>query len=221
VPERVVARVVARVVEVETPGGVAQAHVRRPRSPVGALVLGHGAGGGVGAADLVAVTKAAVAAGWAVALVEQPWRVAGRRVAAPPPRLDEAWVPVVRALRSGRGALPGPLVTGGRSAGARVACRTGAQVDAAATVCLAFPLHPPGRPERSRAPELDLAVRPLLVVQGERDAFGGPAEVREVLPEGAELVAVPGTHALDKAAGTQAAAEAVVAFLRRVAARPE
>jgi predicted alpha/beta-hydrolase family hydrolase len=214
-------RVTARVVEVGTPTGTARAHVRRPRSAIGTFVLGHGAGGGVGAADLVAVAGAAVAAGWAVALVEQPWRVAGRRVAAPPPRLDEAWVPVLRALRSGRGALPGPLVTGGRSAGARVACRTGDQLGAAATVCLAFPLHPPGRPERSRAPELGAAVRPLLVVQGERDAFGGPAEVREVLPEGAELVAVPGTHALDTAAATAAAADAVAAFLSRVAARPE
>jgi predicted alpha/beta-hydrolase family hydrolase len=211
-------RAASRVVEVQTPTGTARAHVRRPRSALGTLVLGHGAGGGVAAADLVAVTDAALAAGWAVALVEQPWRVAGRRVAAPPPRLDEAWVPVVRRLRSGRGALPGPLVTGGRSAGARVACRTGVEVGAAATVCLAFPLHPPGRPERSRAPELAAAVRPLLVVQGERDAFGGPALVREALPEGGELVAVPGTHALDTVAATTAAAAAVVAFLGRVQA---
>jgi predicted alpha/beta-hydrolase family hydrolase len=215
-------RVTARVLEVQTPVGMARAHLRRPPSAVGALVLGHGAGGGVEAADLVAVRDAAVAAGWAVALVEQPWRVLGRRVAPAPPRLDEAWLPVLRALRSGRGALRGPLVTGGRSAGARVACRTGEQVGAAATVCLAFPLHPPGRPERSRAGELGSAAsRPLLVVQGERDTFGRPEEVRAVLPEGARVVAVPGGHALDTAAGTRAAADAVVAFLTGVVGAPE
>ena len=215
-------RVTARVLEVQTPVGTARAHLRRPSAAVGALVLGHGAGGGVEAADLVAVRDAAVAAGWAVALVEQPWRVLGRRVAQAPPRLDEAWLPVLRALRSGRGALRGPLVTGGRSAGARVACRTGEQVGAAATVCLAFPLHPPGRPERSRAGELaSPASLPLLVVQGERDTFGRPEEVRAVLPEGARVVAVPGGHALDTAAGTRAAADAVVAFLTGVVGAPE
>jgi len=203
------------VVDVETPAGTARAHVQRPPSAVGALVLGHGAGGGVQAADLVAVRAAAVAAGWAVALVEQPWRVQGRRVAPAPPRLDEAWVPVLRALRSGRGALRGPLVTGGRSAGARVACRTAEQVGAAATVCLAFPLHPPGRPDRSRADELALvAARPVLVVQGERDAFGVPQEIQAVLPANGRLVAVPGGHALDTSAATRAAADAVTAFLR-------
>ena len=113
-------------------------------------------------------------------------------------------------------------MTGGRSAGARVACRTGEQVGAAATVCLAFPLHPPGRPERSRAGELTSAAsRPLLVVQGERDTFGRPEEVRAVLPEGPRVVAVPGGHALDTAAGTRAAADAVVAFLTGVVAAAE
>jgi uncharacterized protein len=213
-------RAAARVVEVDTPLGTARAHLRRPPSARGALVLGHGAGGGVEAADLVAVRDAAVAAGWAVALVEQPWRVQGRRVAPAPPRLDEAWLPVLRALRTGRRALRGPLVTGGRSAGARVACRTGEQTGATATVCLAFPLHPPGRPERSRAAELASAVGPLLVVQGERDAFGRPEEVRAVLPEAARLVAVPGGHGLDTAAATRAAADAVVEFLQGLVAVP-
>jgi predicted alpha/beta-hydrolase family hydrolase len=214
--------VARRVVDVDTPAGPARAHVRRPPRAVGTLVLGHGAGGGVEAADLVPVTAAAVAAGWAVALVEQPWRVAGGRVAPAPARLDLAWLPVVRALRSGRGALPGPLVTGGRSAGARVACRTAPQVAAAACVCLAFPLHPPGRPERSRAAELTAAGdRPLLVVQGARDPFGTPDEVRAVLPASARLVAVPGGHSLDTAAATRAAAAAVVDLLRQVAGSPE
>jgi len=208
-------------VEVETPAGTARAHLRRPPSAVGALVLGHGAGGGIEAADLVAVRDAAVEAGWAVVLVEQPWRVQGRRVAPAPARLDEAWVPVLRALRSGRRALRGPLVTGGRSAGARVACRTAEQVAATAVVCLAFPLHPPGRPERSRADELASAARQLLVVQGERDVFGRPEEVRAVLPAAARLVAVPGGHGLDTAAATRAAADAVVAFLHGILAVPE
>jgi predicted alpha/beta-hydrolase family hydrolase len=210
------------VLDVETPAGLARAHVRRPRGALGTLVLGHGAGGGVAAADLVAVAEAAVAASWAVALVEQPWRVAGGRVAPAPARLDLAWVPVLRALRSGRGALPGQLVTGGRSAGARVACRTAEEVSADACVCLAFPLHPPGRPERSRAAELsDVGGRPLLVVQGERDPFGVPDEVRPVLPAGARLVAVPGGHALDSATATRGAADAVVELLRQLRGRSE
>ncbi len=209
-----------RLVEVDTPEGQARAHVRRPARAVGTLVLGHGAGGGIGAPDLVAVAGAAASAGWAVALVEQPWRVAGRRVAAAPPRLDAAWVPVVAALRGGRSALPGPLVVGGRSAGARVACRTAAAVDAAAVVALAFPLHPPGRPERSRADELALVApgssRPLLVVQGRSDAFGGASVLADLLGGRAEVVAVDGDHGL--ARDPAGVAEAVVAFLARLAA---
>lgn len=134
----------------------------------GLLVLGHGAGGGVDAPDLVAAAEAADALGWRVALVEQPWRVKGRRVAEAPPRLDRAWVEVLATLE-GR-----PLVVGGRSAGARVACRTAADVGAHAVLCLAFPLHPPGRPERTRLPELAAVELPVLVVQGEADAFGLP-----------------------------------------------
>jgi predicted alpha/beta-hydrolase family hydrolase len=132
------------------------------------LVLGHGAGGGVDAVDLVAARDAALALGWRAALVEQPWRVRGRRVAEAPSRLDRAWVDVLATLS---GAL---VVVGGRSAGARVACRTSAEVGAAAVLCLAFPLHPPGRPERTRLPELDAVDVPVLVVQGARDAFGIP-----------------------------------------------
>ncbi len=138
------------------------------------LVLGHGAGGGVDAVDLVAASEAALGLGWRVALVEQPWRVRGRKVAEAPARLDQAWIAVLSALQGS------PLVVGGRSAGARVACRTAAQVGADAVLCLAFPLHPPGRPERSRLPELTGVVVPTLVVQGERDAFG--------VPDGAVLV---------------------------------
>jgi len=170
-------------IDIETPVGMARVLLYRPTPdrPAGALVLGHGAGGGVGAVDLVAVMSAALAAGWQVALVEQPWKVAGRKVAAPPGRLDVAWTAVVTAL-SGRGSvagrgslsgsrvLGGPLVLGGRSAGARVACRTAGALGAAAVCCLAFPLHPPGRPERSRADELAACPVPVLVVQGRMDA---------------------------------------------------
>ncbi len=139
------------------------------------LVLGHGAGAGVDTVDVQAAREAAHALGWRVALVEQPWLVRGRKVAEAPPRLDEAWVEVLATLR-GR-----PIVVGGRSAGARVACRTAARVGADAVLCLAFPLCPPGRPDRSRLPELEQVSVPLLVVQGSRDAFG--------VPPGASLVA--------------------------------
>ena len=171
-------------------------------------VLGHGAGGGVGAADLLAVTAALEASGWTVARVEQPYRVQGRRAPDRPPKLDAAWTEVCAALRTKH---PGPLLVGGRSSGARVACRTALEVGAAAVLCLAFPLHPPGRPDSSRADELGLVGDvPLLVVQGESDAFGTAAE----FPRGVEVVSVPGDHSLRRAAPV---AEAVVDWLGRQA----
>jgi len=166
----------AEVVEVQTFVGTARVQLSGTRDGAGLLVLGHGAGGGIEALDLVAARDAALAVGMRVALVEQPWRVRGRKVAEAPPRLDAAWVDVLAELRD----VTQLLVVGGRSAGARVACRTAAQVGADAVLCLAFPLHPPGRPERSRAAELAAVDVPLLVVQGDRDAFG--------VPDGAELV---------------------------------
>lgn len=142
--------------------------------PVGGrLVLGHGAGGGIDAPDLLAARDAALGVGLEVVRVEQPWRVQGRRVAAAPPRLDTAWRAVLAALGQQSEGV-GPLVVGGRSAGARVACRTAADTGAAAVLALAFPLHPPGRPGRSRADELRHAAVPRLVVQGSRDVFGLP-----------------------------------------------
>ena len=159
---------------VGTPAGDARVHVAAARRRLGNLALGHGAGGGVEAADLAALAAALPARGITVLRVEQPWRVAGRRVAGPPPSLDAAWLAVLAAL-----AVRGPLVVGGRSAGARVACRTAAQLGAVGVLALAFPLHPPGRPDRSRLPELDLPVEaglPVLVVQGTRDPFGGPPD---------------------------------------------
>jgi uncharacterized protein len=148
------------------------------------LVLGHGAGGGVEAPDLVAVAAALPPRGVSVVLVEQPWRVAGRKVAAPPATLDRAWEAVLADPKV-RGA--GRLLVGGRSAGARVAVRTAVRLGAQGCVCLAFPLHPPGRPDRSRAGELAAAGLPVLVVQGERDPFGGPGE----LAGPAQVVPVP------------------------------
>jgi uncharacterized protein len=186
--------------EIGTPVGMARAHLWRPPHPCGSVVLGHGAGGLSWSADLQALT-ALTAEGWLVALVEQPWRVAGRRVAAPPAQLDVAWLAVMAALTSGRGALPRPWVVGGRSSGARVACRTAGAVRADAVLALSFPLHPPGRPERSRVSEARLvtdAGTRLAVIQGERDPFGSPQEVRNALGTGAEVVAARGTHSFTK-----------------------
>ncbi|MDK1476691.1 hydrolase [Streptomyces sp. 549] len=152
------------------------------------LALGHGAGGGIEARDLQALAAALPAAGFTVALVEQPWRVAGRKLAPAPRALDAAWTQLWPALTE-EGV---PVVTGGRSAGARVACRTASALGAAAVLALAFPLHPPGRPERSRADELPTGAHevPLLVVQGGRDTFGRPGEFPD-LPSTAALVEVP------------------------------
>jgi predicted alpha/beta-hydrolase family hydrolase len=161
--------------------------------PGAALLLGHGAGGGPESADLAVLARRLPALGITVARFEQPWRTAGRRVAVAPPRLDEAWLEALPLLRA---ALPAdlPLATGGRSAGARVACRTATASRAAAVVCLAFPLHPPGRPERSRAAELLAPAVPRLVLQGTRDTFGGPAEVRTAAAgdPGVRVVELPG-----------------------------
>lgn len=207
-----------RVIEVATPFGPARAHLWTPPGPVpvGRLILGHGAGGGIGATDLTAARQAAVPLGWQVVLVEQPWRVAGKRVAAPPPRLDVGWRAVLARLDELDQAAEVarlPLVVGGRSGGARVACRTAEEVGAVAVCCLAFPLHPPGRPEKSRAAELaapPAAGLPVLVVQGERDPFGVPAEIEALGLAGVEVVGVPGDHTL---ARTAVAASAVTAAL--------
>lgn len=196
------------VLHIDTPHGPARAHATEPDGPVrGTLLLGHGAGGGIEAPDLVAVAGAAAAAGWRVVRVEQPWRVAGRRLAPAPPRLDEGWAAVLVALGAAR-RLTGRLVVGGRSAGARVACRTAAGHRASGVLALAFPLHPPGKPEKSRAEELTAVPVPLVVVQGETDAFGGPEEVAAVLagrPQ-ASVYGVPGDHALKKNVDVVAAA---------------
>jgi predicted alpha/beta-hydrolase family hydrolase len=185
------------VLEIATPHGPARAHIRHAGQPRAALLLGHGAGGSIEAPDLLAATGAALAAGLTVARIEQPYRVAGRRSAAPAPKLDEAWLAVHEALAAPADApLAGlPLLSGGRSSGARVACRTAAAIGAAGVLCLAFPLHPPQRKtaseRKTRLPELEAVTVPVLVIQGDRDPFGMP-------PPGPTrtVIAVPGNHSL-------------------------
>jgi uncharacterized protein len=178
------------VIEIDTPHGPARAHMTKARGAAGAVVLGHGAGGGVTARDLAAVAEVAQAEKLSVALVEQPYRVAGRRSPAPARQLDAAWIAVVAHLRAK--ALKGPpLVCGGRSSGARVACRTAAETGAVAVLCLAFPLHPPGRAAVTRQDELDGVTVPVLVVQGASDPFGMPAP-----GPSRTVVAVAGNHSL-------------------------
>ncbi|MEV0262621.1 alpha/beta family hydrolase [Streptomyces sp. NPDC050617] len=182
---------------VPTPAGDARVTWARARTPGLVLALGHGAGGGIEARDLQALAAGLPAHGVTVALVEQPWRVAGKKVAPAPKTLDAAWTALWPVLA----AAGPPVVAGGRSAGARVACRTARELGAAAVLALSFPLHPPGKPEKSRAEELAApGALPTLVVQGGRDPFGRPEE----FPEGADVVTVPyGDHgfAVPKKAG--------------------
>jgi uncharacterized protein len=201
-----------RLLDVDTPYGPSRVHLEPALEPVAALVLGHSAGGGVTAPDLLAVTAVARSLRLSVARVEQPYRVAGRRAPAPRHQLDAAWIAVVEHLRAGplRGL---PLLTGGRSSGARVACRTAAETGAVAVLCLAFPLEPPSRSPgakpMSRGPELDAVRLPTLVVQGVRDPFG--------LPRGRSsrtVVQVPGDHSLTS--NLEGVAAAVRDWLPRV-----
>ena len=199
------------VVELDVPHGLARVHLRRVNEPRAAVVLGHGAGGGVEAPDLAAAAAAAVSTKLTVALVEQPYRVAGRRSPPRAPVLDEAWAAVVEHLRARE--LAGlPLIVGGRSLGGRVACRTAAETGAIAVLCLAFPLQPPRRGDNlppSRLAELDAVTVPMLVVQGDRDPFGiPPAGPRR------EVVQVAGNHGLK--ADLEAVQAAVAEWLARI-----
>jgi predicted alpha/beta-hydrolase family hydrolase len=162
--------------QIETPTGQATADFDRPAHAPALAVLTHGAFGGVGSADVLAVRDSLVADGVAVALVTQPYRVAGRRTPPAPAVQDAAWLAVLAGLRRRRGLASMPLIVGGRSNGARVACRTAGAANAAGVVALAFPVHPPGKPEQSRLDELAAPTVPVLVVQGERDPFGMPPE---------------------------------------------
>jgi uncharacterized protein len=184
-------------VDLDTPHGPARATLHEADNPRAALILGHGANGSIDSADLQAATEAALATNVTVVLVEQPYLVAGRRSAAPAPQLDTAWTAVIEQLP-----LQGlPLITGGRSSGARVACRTAADTNATAVLCLAFPVHPPGKPEKTRLSELDAVTVPVLVVQGANDPFGMPPDAAN-----RQVVTVPGNHSLAKSRDKVAAA---------------
>ncbi|MDQ6836182.1 MAG: alpha/beta hydrolase [Actinomycetota bacterium] len=183
------------LIEVDTPHGPARVHLRVAAQPKGALILGHGAGGGIAARDLQAAGEVALDRGLSTAFVEQPYRVAGRRAPAPGPRLDAAWNAVIAQLAGDQ--LSGlPLILGGRSLGARVACRTADAHGAVGVLCLAFPLLPPRRarsprPPESRIAELEAVSAPTLVVQGKRDPFGLPSPGPR-----RRVVVVSGDHSL-------------------------
>jgi hypothetical protein len=200
-------------VEIMTGEGPAQAEIDQPaaRRPAFLLVLTHGAAGGPGSPDLLAVAAAAAPLGGFVARVTQPYRVAGRRAPGPAGRQDAAWAEVITALRELAGASL-PLVQGGRSNGARVACRTAPVVAARAVIALAFPLHPPGRPERSRAAELAAAGTDVLVINGDRDPFGIPAGT----PTTRVVVLAGESHALSR--HPEEAGRAAGAWLRELLA---
>ena len=176
-----------------TTAGPGRAHVYAEASPARAtVVLSHGAGGGLGASDLTLLAAHLPAAGYRVVLIEQPWKVAGRKIAGRPPTLDAAWVAMLPQVE-----VTAALIVGGRSAGARVACRTAYEVGAHGVLCLSFPLHPPGKPESSRAAELRAPGShgiPVRVIQGARDPFGTPQEVRAEVSDPGWVADAPGTH---------------------------
>lgn len=200
---------------VPTPYGDGRLVVRRARRTTTTLLLSHGAGNGIEARDLVALAEALPGQGVTVALFEQPWRVAGKKIASPPATLDVG-------LRAAAGALRArtPLVLGGRSAGARSAARCAGDLGAVGVLALAFPLHPPGRPERSRLDELTGAGVPTLVVQGERDPMGTPEEFPEttdltVVPFADHGLRVPARAGLSQAEALDLVVEAVLEWLVR------
>jgi predicted alpha/beta-hydrolase family hydrolase len=173
---------------VPTPQGDARLVVRRAKRPIATLVLTHGAGGGIDAPDLLRLARTLPQQEVSVTLVEMPWRVQGKKLAPRPQSIDQAYLAVMNAMR-----MRSPLVIGGRSAGARSACRIARSVGAKGVLALSFPLHPPGRPESSRLDELVGSRVPTLVVQGERDPFGAPEE----FPSHVDLAVVPGAdHAM-------------------------
>lgn len=205
----------ATQIEVETAQGPSRVHLTPSMGAAhGTLLLTHGAGGGIEAKDLVAIAATLPQLGWQVALVEMPWRVAGKKVAPMPPKLDAAWREIVAGVRD---SITDRVIFGGRSAGARVACRLAGELGADGVLALSFPLVPPGKgQEKSRIGELLLPVQaglPVHVVQGARDPFGSPQDVRAALGEDAGRVQVdeaPGTHSFT---GGSAVAESVVRWL--------
>jgi predicted alpha/beta-hydrolase family hydrolase len=203
------------IVELETPQGRANAHVEAVADARAAIVLGHGAGGGIAARDLTTAASTARSLGITSVLVEQPYRVAGKKAPPRAPQLDAAWIAVIDHLRAG--ALRDlPLIVGGRSSGARVACRTAEATTAVGVLCLAFPLRPPRRegaePAPSRLPELEAVRVPILIVQGVRDPFGMPPEA-----EGRVVLQVDGDHSLRS--GHMLIATAIAEWLEALAPR--
>jgi len=210
-PSGLTARTYAAGVQIRTGYGLAGAELDEPAGQAAfLLVLTHGASGGADTPDLLAVRDTAVQLGGAVARVTQPYRVRGARAPGSPDRQDTAWLEIIEELRAG---FPGiPLIQGGRSNGARVACRTARAAAARGVLALAFPLHPPGRPERSRAAELRTAGAEVLVVSGDRDPFGVPAS-----GDADKIVVLPGeTHALSR--NPAAVADAAGSWLREILA---
>ena len=172
-------------VTIDTPYGEGRLVTRRARSPIATLLLSHGAGNGIDTPDLLALEHTLPRNGVTVVRFEQPWKVAGRPVASAPATLDAGLTAAANWMR-----VRTPLVVGGRSAGARSAARTARSLGAAGCLALSFPLHPPGKPEKSRLEELRGARVPVLVVQGERDPMGRPEEFPEM--RGVDLAVVPG-----------------------------
>jgi predicted alpha/beta-hydrolase family hydrolase len=200
---------------VGTPHGEARIVAHRARRPTATLALGHGAGGGIEAADLVALAARLPRQDINVFLIEQPWRRAGKKVAPAPKVLDEGWIATIGQLR-----IRTPLVIGGRSAGARVACRTAAGLGASGVLALAFPLHPPGKPEKSRVAELQGTRLPTLVVQGEKDPFGTPEEFpplteMAVIPDADHSFKVPKRAELSQQESLDLLVEAVLEWVTR------
>lgn len=200
---------------VGTPHGEARIVAHRARRPTATLALGHGAGGGIEAADLVALAARLPRQDINVFLIEQPWRRAGKKVAPAPKVLDEGWIATIGQLR-----IRTPLVVGGRSAGARVACRTAAGLGASGVLALAFPLHPPGKPEKSRVAELQGIRLPTLVVQGEKDPFGTPEEFpplteMAVIPDADHSFKVPKRAELSQQESLDLLVEAVLEWVTR------
>jgi predicted alpha/beta-hydrolase family hydrolase len=200
---------------VGTPHGEARIVAHRARRPTATLALGHGAGGGIEAADLVALAARLPRQDINVFLIEQPWRRAGKKVAPAPKALDEGWIATIGQLR-----IRTPLVVGGRSAGARVACRTAAGLGASGVLALAFPLHPPGKPEKSRVAELQGTRLPTLVVQGEKDPFGTPEEFpplteMAVIPDADHSFKVPKRAELSQQESLDLLVEAVLEWVTR------
>jgi predicted alpha/beta-hydrolase family hydrolase len=207
---------------VDTPHGPARLVSHRARSPFVTLLLSHGAGGGIGARDLQALARKLPGQGASVVLLEQPWKVSGRRVASPPSTLDDALVAAARSLR-----VRSPLVVGGRSAGARSGARSASRLGAAGCVCLSFPLHPPGRPDTSRLEELRGSGVPTLVVQGEQDTMGRPEEFPgdldhvdlAIVPGGDHGLRVPKSAGISEADAMEIVVESTLEWLVREVGR--